>query len=249
MAEFVIRNTRVLVDGYDLSGKMNEVSLTANVDLVDATVFGSSARKRKPGLKSIELRGTAFFDSTAVDKRIYDRLGSTNSVISVVAHGTSAVNNEGNVAFSGLFLESEYTPGGSIGEMMMGNFAAMGDGQLIRGKLVAFSSKYTSSGDGTIFRLFPSSSGKAAYLAGHIMGRSSAGHEITLHLERASSSAFGGGLTTALTKSLTTTLVGTGIWETTVSGKSTDRWYRVITTVGAGTSGGGYKLVLTAGIK
>ena len=65
MAETILKNVKLYYAGYDLSGDMNSLTLGHTVEMLDKTVFGSSFRRRKAGLRDMEISGGGFYNTTA----------------------------------------------------------------------------------------------------------------------------------------------------------------------------------------
>ena len=228
MAEFVFKNAKILVGGADLSGDMNEVTVTRSADILDKTVFGSSAKRRLAGLKDFQVAGGGFFEAATTQKiasHIPSKLGtgSTGTVVTVAQNSSL-----GSICYSGQNVISEYSPSGKIGEMMKFNFACYGDGIAVRGVVMQ-----AGTGLSTGLSLTPRNLGFRAptqrlYGIVQVRGVSSSGgtHVLRPRVQIASSSGFVAGLTTAINMSVIN-------WNGRVSGEmkstacSTARtWYR-----------------------
>ena len=190
MAEHVIKNAKVLFGGVDLSGDMNEVTVTKSADVLDKTVFGSSARRRMAGLKDFQVTGGGFFDAESTQKNdphLYSKLGSTASVVTV-AHASS----KGAICYSGQDILSEYSPAGRIGELMRFNFACYGDNEAVRGVIAEGGTGLSTTLSATPQNLGVKSTTKRLYGIMHVRGISSSGgtHSIRARVQTASSSGF-----------------------------------------------------------
>jgi len=141
MAEQILRNVKFYIDGYDLSGDMNQLTLSEKVDLIDRTVFGNNSRRRIAGLRDVELTGGGFWNSSEgvqgttrgrIDPVAFNRMGSSNAAMTVLPNGTGL----GDIAYTAPGCIGEYSPGGSVGDMFGYSISAYGIQPLARGKLV-----------------------------------------------------------------------------------------------------------------
>ena len=227
MAELVLKNTKVYFKGYDMSGQMNNVSLTINSEMLDKTAFGSSFRKRKHGLQSLELTGSGFWASSASnsmpDDIIQPEVGSTNEEVMTVnpegSPNSLAVLTQGIVA--------TYDFGGSIGELMGFNFAGQSYGVAAQGKMVR-TSTIAGSGQSTIVGLSRSSNTRRLYAAMHVINDTSDGGDYeAVSIQVSDSSSFASNVSSHLKFGTTidNTAAGTAQWASTKA--STDKYYRV----------------------
>jgi len=225
MGEFALKNAKILFGGADLSGDMNEVTVTQSADVLDKTVFGSSGRRRMAGLKDFQVTGGGFYNAATTQKNdphIFSKLGSTASVITV-AHGSSL----GAICYSGQDVLSEYSPAGRIGEMMRFNFACYGDDEAVRGVIAQAGTGLSTALSATPQNLGVKGTTKKLYGIMHVRGISSSGgtHTIRAKVQTSSSSGFG-----SLTTAINMDAVG---WSTRVSaqfkstnGSTVHTWYR-----------------------
>jgi len=111
----------ILVDGNDLSADMNEVSVDNSVELLDATHFGDTARRRVGGLEVSTVVANGYYNSGSglADETLFDLLGDTDTVVTVYGEGVDEGNFNGG--FSVLTVQSEYSFGGGVGEMLSFN--------------------------------------------------------------------------------------------------------------------------------
>lgn len=225
MAEQVFKQCKIYIDGNDIGGKFNEVTVNRMADMVDRTAFGSSFRKRLAGLQSADISGGGFYDATSetsVDDVLFDEAGSSSVI--VVTPGSSAT---GTAYFCDQFV-GEYSHGGNIGEMHGFNFAGQADAALVRGK-VAQIGTISASGDGTTLELGDNST-KKVWAAVQYVSLSRSTAEVSVEIQADSASGFATPTTvmsftsaiTANTASMASTALG-----------STDEWYRAIVVGGA----------------
>ena len=229
MAEKVLKDCKLLVGGYDLSGNSNNVTVTISADVLDKTAFGSSFRKRKHGLKSFEMTGAGFWDSSTdpanrrggFDTRLFSDVGGTSQVLTV-AEGTTK-----SKAILTYGVGASYAPGGAVGELMGFDFAAQGSNEAIFGKLARASTMKGSSGDGVAVYLGQATtSTKKLFAALHVIkGCTKSGHTVDIHIEADQTSAFATPTTWLVFTQLKTTHHHSK-WGTTKASTDND-WYRV----------------------
>ena len=189
MAEIVLKNAKIYMHGYDLSGNVNNLTLTESADIHDRTTFGSSARKRLAGLRNVDLSVSGFFDASSskqIDPVAYPRIGTTEEVVSVMPDGST----EGSRAFFTKNVIAEYSPSGSIGEMFGFNLVGNGDYDLIRGKVLKKSTASTT-GTGTAIDLGSRTTTQTLSAAIHCKSISSSGATLDVSVQSACSSGFG----------------------------------------------------------
>ena len=65
MAKLAGDHVQVLVDGYELTGDSNRISIDEGRDLFDITAFGDEAHKFSPGQRMMALQHAGFMNSAA----------------------------------------------------------------------------------------------------------------------------------------------------------------------------------------
>lgn len=255
MAVFVLKNTKIYIDGYDLSGKMNNVTLNYTGEMKDKTSFGSSARKRIAGLFSVELSGQAFYSassSSAYEKSLWDCIGSTGEIYSIFPEGVGASSSTGgstslgNIGYAGKKLSYQYNPGYQIGEIASLNFACQGNGPMVRVKTMeagSISTALTATVRNVGYRK-PTEYLYAVFQC--LTGTTAAGEKIVVKVQTATSSGFSSTtLSTALKFTAFTTANDTAQWKSTQQ-STTHNWYRAVI-ASSGTTDGGINGVLALG--
>lgn len=247
MAEHVLRNTKIYIDGVDLSGKMNSVTLTMNADLKDKTTFGSSYRKRLSGLINAEINGEGFYDASSAykgEKLLFEDLGSTDQICTLIAEGSGL----GNSAYSAHKLESAFSPGFQIGEIATWTFACYSDGAAIKQKVIA-SSGFSTSMTVTVRNLGYRTPQQAMYATLHnVRGTTIAGQKLIIKVHTGTSSGFSSTtFSTSLKFTSLTTAVHTAQWKTT-SCSTLHTWFRV-SVASSGSTDGESNGVLTVGLQ
>lgn len=227
MAANVLNDARLLVAGYDLSGQMNALGLTYSAEMLDATTFLQGTRIHTGGVKSISAQHEGLWDASdalAPDPVIFARVGGAKVPV-VISPDAGAF---GDRAFLFEAVHAEYTPGGSLGELL-GFSVSMEGGNglpLIQGRILRDGSS-TGNVTGTAFQLGAVGATARLYAALQVYSGSGA---FTVLVQSASDEAF-----TSPNTRVTFATVGTGVpvaaeWATPVSGAITDTWWRVTAT-------------------
>jgi hypothetical protein len=93
MAKIHGKNAAIYVAGYDLSGRLNEVTMDISVDLADAFAFQDAAKEYVEGQHSwtIALRG--LFDGAAsnIDEVLHNLIGTAAEVATILPEGDGLV--------------------------------------------------------------------------------------------------------------------------------------------------------------
>ena len=232
MGEQVWKNCKIYHDGYNLSGKMNQVTLTNSADILDRTTYGSSGRKRIAGITNTEVSANGYWEagSSKPDTVLFPGIGSSAAAVLTVC---PTDGSQGARAYSHKAMLGEYVPGGNIGELMAFSFTAYGEGSiLLRGTVMETGSK--STGDSPTGRsLGYRTTAQKLYAALHVMSVSSSGTIMDITVESCSSSGFTAastvlaGPTTELAfTGITDTSPGTAQWASTQS-STANQFYRI----------------------
>lgn len=247
MSELIFKNARILIGGVDLSGVHNECNLTAKADILDRTVFTSSARRRTAGLEDVEFTAGGFFDSgttKAADPKHFAAVGSTGNVLTVLPEGTG-------LGLRSYFVDKmsyEYSPGGAVGEMLGFNIACYGDGRIVGGKLFQAGS-LSSAVTPTVQNIGYKGPSQSWYANAQVTSFSSAGAKMEIKYQIATSSAFGAGVADVIKLSTFSSTAGAYRAETgsTSAGSTAATWGRFVLT--PGTTLDSITAYLSAGIR
>jgi hypothetical protein len=170
MSVRALTNCKLWVDGWDLSGDFNAITLNTGVREVDGQVFGFDTEKKLPGLRFAQLEGGGLFrsDVDLLDEVLFGRLGLADTVYTVVAE-TGA---EGEASYSSRMMTGEYAPiaAGKVGDALRFRVKGSTTDRFVRGTLMHNATEGTSGQHGTIFT-FPGgiASGKTMYAALHML--------------------------------------------------------------------------------
>lgn len=164
MATFVIKDTRLLVGGLDLSGSINECGVTYQAEIKDATVMNpNGARDKRSGLIDIALDHRGFWDSKP-DEALFAAINGTEQIVTV-APESAPVNG---VAYSFKAQQASYAPGARVGEMFGFSVRAEGKGKLVRGTIL-LNGTLTATGNTNPTLLGAVSAAQKVYAAMHVL--------------------------------------------------------------------------------
>ena len=105
MGHHTIRDAKLYMGEFDLSGSVNETALAYGAELKRSTTFGDTGEARQPGLPSaaIEVKG---YWTSALDAGLFADIGVADVPFSVVPKGET----EGNRAFLFRVAAGEFVP-------------------------------------------------------------------------------------------------------------------------------------------
>ena len=133
MAEIILKDAVVTVNGTALSNKVRSVTINYSAEIQDTTAMGDDSRTRLAGLKdwNAEIEFYQDFDAAAVDATLFPLVGAAAFPITIRAD--SAAISATNPSFNGNVLLESYPPlGAAVGEVVMTTISLPGDGDLTR---------------------------------------------------------------------------------------------------------------------
>lgn len=203
MAVLALNNAVIVVAQADLSGFSNSVELSAEVDDLDSTVFGSSGfRTRVGGLHSVSCSVEGFWeasDGTYPDDRLFADLGVAGVPLTVSPTGASV----GDVSYLTRVVRPSFSLGGAVGELMPFSSSALGDGTaLVRGE-VADNGTRTATGTTTVRSLASPSATQRVYASIHVLSASGTTPSLTATLQTDDGSGFASPATVATGDAIT----------------------------------------------
>lgn len=222
------------VAGFDFTGTMNQLSLPGDLEALESTVFGNTARQRKSGLQDVNAQLVGFWDGDddAVDEQVFGKLGGTSQVVTHTPHGTAA-----EVAYMYQATKFNYQMFGDVGTLAPYTLALQGASAntqpgLIRGQLAAAKGNVSATGAfGSAVSLGAVDAGEYLYLGFHVF---TAGTTVSVKVESDDAEAFSTPADVAGATIGPLTAVG-GTWMTRVAGPIADTWYRLNATAITGT--------------
>jgi hypothetical protein len=225
MGQTTFTNCGVWMDGYNLSGDLNQTALNYASEAQDATTFGNDTKINRRGLLTVAFEMSGFVNAAAgqSDTIIFPRVGSDS--VFLVAPGGGAV---GERAFGFKAHSGSYSPGGQVGAMLAFDYSADGAGGQppIRGTVVHNATR-TATGEGTGYELGAVTADQKVYALLQVTA-ASASDSLTVTVESDADNTFGSP-TTRFTFTAATA-VGAQILAP-VSGAITDTWWRVTYTI------------------
>lgn len=231
MATIALTDATCWVGGYDFTGDLNQINLTAAADEQDVTTFGSGGyRARIGGLRDVSASLNGYWSSAtsaAPDPQVFPDLGTADRVVTIAPDDA-----EGSVAYmfqGGKFSTEMF---GAVGDATPFSLGMSGTNKvgLVRGQVLKAKGNVSALGaTGTGVQLGAVSSGQFLYATLHVF---STGTTITAVLESDADNTFASAITRATFGPITTT---GGTWATRVTGPVTDTYYRLRVTAVTGT--------------
>lgn len=168
MSEVILKDQKLWFGGYDLTGIMNALGLDYGAEMQDNTVFGDDTKSNKGGLKTVAMQCEGLFDTTAYDKVLFDNIGVADVPVSFGSSG-----DEGDPAYTFKAIAGEYSPGGTVGELLAFSVGGSSTGSLVRGTLMVNGTK-TTTGNGTARQLGAVLATQKVYAALHVISATAA---------------------------------------------------------------------------
>ena len=237
----VLRDCKLIVGKYDMSGKMNALALNATVEQLDDTVFGDDTKSSAAGLKAVEFQHEGLFDTgtDGADDVFYNNLAVADTPV-IISPDTLA---EGNLAYFFKSLQSKYSINSKVGQLLSFSVGGSGRGSdLVRGKSLLNGTK-TATGNSTPIQLGAVSSVKKLFAALHILAASGGTPSLTVKVQ--SSATSGGTYVDRLTFAAQN--AAGAVWGTPTSGPVTDTWWRINYTISGSTPS--FNFIVPVGIQ
>ena len=129
MSTIHLRDSRIFVDGYELSGDFESIEVAVAAEMLDETTFGDTTRINKGGLKTVNVSGAGYWNAAAgaVERIMFSIVGSDDKLITVFANGlTEGTSTDKGFACKGVV--DTYNIGGTVGALLPFDFAIQGRG-------------------------------------------------------------------------------------------------------------------------
>jgi hypothetical protein len=236
MGTQVMRDQKIWFDGYDLTGQLNSVSVQAEADMKDATVFGNDTRINAAGLKIPAIGAAGFWDGAPTDAALFGAVGVDGKLVTV-ANAAAA----GSPAYMLNAMVGKYSYDGQVGELFGFKLEAASQAALVRGIVAENRTSLAASGVGTARQLGAIPAGKKLYAGLHILNAGGTTPSLTVTLKSDVTNAFVGAETTRLTFAAATTK-GCQYQELAVA--VTDTWWKPSFTVSGTTPSFDFALIL-----
>ena len=242
MATFVLTDGRFFLNGFDMSGHTQSMTLDLTADEVDVTSINSGGfRSKIAGLQDASLTANGFFEA-GTDKP--DGLLGVSAGAELI--GTvSPTSSAGDTAY---FLKSRnfsYSIGGAVGDVMPFSITnANSSDRAVRGTImVDDSANLTATANSTGRNLGAVAAGKSLFVAAHVVSVSGTS---TPTLAVKVQSDDNGSFTSPTDRITLTNFTAVGAQYSKVAGAITDSHFRINSTI-SGTNPS-FKVFITVGI-
>ena len=242
MATFVLTDGRFFLNGFDMSGHTQSMTLDLTADEVDVTSINSGGfRSKIAGLQDASLTANGFFEAGADKPDGLLGVSAGAELIGTVSPTSSA----GDTAY---FLKSRnfsYSIGGAVGDVMPFSITnANSSDRAVRGTImVDDSANLTATANSTGRNLGAVAAGKSLFVAAHVVSVSGTS---TPTLAVKVQSDDNGSFTSPTDRITLTNFTAVGAQYSKVAGAITDSHFRINSTI-TGTNPS-FKVFITVGI-
>lgn len=185
MATFVIKDTRLLVGGLDVSGSINECGVTYQAEIKDATVMNpNGARDKRSGLMDVALDHRGFWEDEP-DEALFNAINGAEQIITAAPESALV----GGVGYSFKAQQASYAPGARVGEMFGFAVRAEGKGKLVRGTIL-LNGTLTATGNTSPTLLGAVSAAQKVYAAMHVLAVAGTAPTLNVKLQSDDASGF-----------------------------------------------------------
>jgi hypothetical protein len=231
LTPLVLTDCRLYLDGADLTGYSNKAMLAAKAADLDSTTFASGGYKeRKGGLfdGNADLEGLwAAGDLTAPDDTFWTNLG----VATVPLTGVPTAGTVGSLAYLTRGLETDYKPGGKVGDLLSWTAGLNVNWPIVRGQILhPQGTARTATGSGTAAQLGAVDSSHALYVCLHVL--SYVDGSLTVKIQSDDNSGF----TSATDQGTFTAATALGGQTMKIAGAITDNYWRAAWTISGGST-------------
>lgn len=245
MSIFVHTNCKLFVAQYDFSGQMNKIAIDYSADAPDATTFGQTSHVRAAGgLKTWAASHEGLWeggtDAGNIDDALFSLMGLNDKLMTLGPTDGA----DGSPALFGLTVESDYSPGATIGDLFAFNVSAESSNTLVNGTIMHNAAR-TVSGNGTARQLGLVTASKKLYMGLHVVSASGSSPTLDVLIQ---SDALEGFASPTTRGTFTQAGAITSQWLTPVAGAiADDDWWRVNYTIGGG--GPSFTFIVSIGIQ
>lgn len=230
----ILRDARVYVGPYDLSGDHNQIGIEIAHAELDDTRFGHTAESVAAGLEQITVTGSGFARLGPTGTRVIrESLGLANVPMTIMS-GDPANEPAAVEMFKGMALS--YKVGAQAGQLLAFSWTAKGQGSPAHAGdvLVSRGALITVDGESVPQNLGALDDGARLFVALHVLAVSGAGASLALNVESDNAADFlpSGGAPTV--RAAFTGLTAPTSAQATITGPIADTWWRATWTV-AGT--------------
>ncbi|HPW21217.1 MAG TPA: hypothetical protein PLE61_10425 [Vicinamibacterales bacterium] len=234
----VLKNAKIYLAQYDVSGDFNQVSLQLDTESLDATTFGQTAKIALPGLESVRLTGKVFRQVDAAAPKIEDILKANLAVAQVPLSLSPLGGAAGDSAWCFKAGVASLSTGFVVGQFPAADLSAvMTGGALVRGLVLDTGTK-VAGGTGTAYLLGAVAASQRVYAALHILALSGGTFTAKVQSDDAA------GMATPTDRLTFTAATAKGSEWKDAAGAITDTYWRASWTL----TGGSVTFALVAGI-
>lgn len=228
MALFVLKNSKIYVGGYDISGDLNKANISYKAEDKDITTFGSLAKRRKCGLTETDLKVSGFYQVDAENFKIDDILMSKFNAVDEVVTVFPQTGAVGEVGYSTKVMMAEYAPDGQVGDVFAFDMSAKSNDILTKITCMESGNK-SVTGAGTGKQLGAVGANQKLYAVLHVLSVSGTNPTLNVKIISDDNASF-----TSATDRITfnkMTEIGAQ-WAVPLNGLITDDYWKVDFTIG-----------------
>lgn len=225
----VLTDCRIYLAGADLTGHSNKVEVTAEAEELDRTTFASNGwKERTGGLFDTQVALEFFWealDASKPDDAFWASLGVSTVPLTTVPTGGAVAD----LTYLTKVLQTEYKPGGEIGQLLAGTANLKGNSPQVRGQILhPQGTARIATGDGTGVQIGAVSAAQRMYANLHVLSiAGTATPTITVKVQSDVDNTFSTP-TDQITFTAATALSGQA---SNVLGAITDTWWRAVWTI------------------
>jgi hypothetical protein len=170
MAIYVYKNCKLYVDGYNLSGDMNQMNLGLSVPTFDTTTFSTTTdvfRSRIAGIKEADMKHHGFWQANSASPQVDDVLDASMGASKVVTI-CPVTGAAGEHAWSFNSVGVDYRVLGPVGEPADFDVSGQSTGEVIYGTVLANQTNAAAGANGTAYNVGTALSTQRIYAALHV---------------------------------------------------------------------------------
>lgn len=190
MALQILRDCKLYLGGYNLSGDMSAHTLDYKADVKEATVFNDTSKRRLGGLANVSIKHEGVWQAGLglIDDVLFSNLGQKDTLVTLCP----TTGAEAEPAYFFEALQANYSPSLKMGDAL--RFSVQADGSdgndLVRGTVIHNATK-TVSGSGTIFNLGGVTSPQRLFAGLHVIAASGTTPSLIVTIQSAAALGFG----------------------------------------------------------
>ena len=215
MAQKVLTNVGVWIDGHDFAGVSNKAEFELSADAPDSTPYKNSSRRRTAGgLKTFPFSLEGFHDIGVIDAFQLNSLGGPGNVL-LVPDG----ENPGDPCYVLPLQVTGFAPVGTIGELMTYAYAGEGRGMPYRAQVLDIRDGVSADTVAPHYELGDLASGESIHVWVHVTHNNG-----TVRVRLRSKATAGGGFTNRIDLG---SITSTGLYTGSFAGPVTHRFWEL----------------------